>query len=239
MSSDGDQAASESYPSNSAAASNMMMSNAAAMNSSSNSAANFSAMPAAPYSMTNANAAAPRETADKDSKVETDQPAPAKEPLELAKTDDSIAADPPPPAPAAVRDRDEANPETEAQKQQNQAAQGSIAQNQQEIMPDARNAKRAPSQTMRAENKKPIAEESRDDPAKKSKNTTTTTSVGGKTFKRENNVWYDSAYRGQPTANVTRGTNEYKKLDAGLRGIAENLGGTVVVVWKAKAYRIQ
>jgi hypothetical protein len=64
-------------------------------------------------------------------------------------------------------------------------------------------------------------------------------SVGGKTFKRENNVWYDSAYRGQATTNVTRGTNEYKKLDAGLRGITENLGGTIVVVWKQRAYRIQ
>ena len=51
-----------------------------------------------------------------------------------------------------------------------------------------------------------------------------TISVGGKTFNRENNVGYDSAYRGRMRPfNVTRGTNEYKKLDSGLRGIAENL----------------
>ncbi|MGC2234616.1 MAG: hypothetical protein WA584_00460 [Pyrinomonadaceae bacterium] len=66
-----------------------------------------------------------------------------------------------------------------------------------------------------------------------------TTSVGGKTFRRANNVWYDAAYGNQPTTNITRGTSEYKKLDSGLRSIAENLGGTVVVVWKSKAYRIQ
>ena len=66
-----------------------------------------------------------------------------------------------------------------------------------------------------------------------------TTGVGGKTFSRTNNAWYDSAYKGQPTINITRGTTEYKKLDSGLRAIAENLGGTVVVVWKEKAYRIQ
>ena len=51
--------------------------------------------------------------------------------------------------------------------------------------------------------------------------------------------WVDSEYRGQATTNISRGTNEYKKLDSGLRGIVENLGGTVVIVWKEKAYRIQ
>ncbi len=66
-----------------------------------------------------------------------------------------------------------------------------------------------------------------------------TTSVGGKIFKRQNNVLYDTAYNGQSTTNITRGTNEYKKLDKDLRVIVENLGGTVIVVWKEKAYRIQ
>ncbi len=64
-------------------------------------------------------------------------------------------------------------------------------------------------------------------------------SVGNKTFNRRNNVWYDTAYNGQTTTNLIRGTNEYKKLDKDLRVIVENLGGTVVVVWKEKAYRIQ
>lgn len=66
-----------------------------------------------------------------------------------------------------------------------------------------------------------------------------TTIVSGKTFNRQNNVWYDSAYNGQSTTNITRGTNEYKKLDKDLRVIVENLGGKVVVVWKEKAYRIR
>lgn len=66
-----------------------------------------------------------------------------------------------------------------------------------------------------------------------------TTNVGGKTFRRSNNVWYDAAYSNQPTTNITRGSGEYKKLDSGLRSIAENLGGTIVIVWKSKAYRIQ
>ncbi len=66
-----------------------------------------------------------------------------------------------------------------------------------------------------------------------------TSSVGGKTFKRAGNAWVDAAYKGQATTNITRGTSDFKKLDSGLRAIAENLGGTVIIVWKEKAYRIQ
>lgn len=69
--------------------------------------------------------------------------------------------------------------------------------------------------------------------------TSETTSFGGKAFKRANGVWTDSAYKGQSTTNISRGTSEYKKLDSGLRSIVENIGGTVIVVWKEKAYRIQ
>jgi hypothetical protein len=63
--------------------------------------------------------------------------------------------------------------------------------------------------------------------------------TGGKTFSRRENAWYDSAYKGQSTTNVSRGSGDYKKLDSGLRSIADSLGGTVVVVWKGRAYRIQ
>ena len=74
---------------------------------------------------------------------------------------------------------------------------------------------------------------------KESRENAQTTNAGGKTFQRQNNIWIDSAYKGQPTTDITRGTKEYKKLDSGLRGIAENLGGAVIIVWKDKAYRIQ
>lgn len=62
--------------------------------------------------------------------------------------------------------------------------------------------------------------------------------VSGKSFERKQGVWYDVAFGGQRTVNVRRGTAEYKKLDGGLRSIADGLGGTVVVVWKGTAYRI-
>ncbi|HRJ90211.1 MAG TPA: hypothetical protein PLN05_12195 [Pyrinomonadaceae bacterium] len=63
--------------------------------------------------------------------------------------------------------------------------------------------------------------------------------ISGKTFERRDGTWYDSAYTGQPLTDVRRGTDDYRKLDSGLRRTADDLGGTVVIVWKAKAYRIQ
>lgn len=67
----------------------------------------------------------------------------------------------------------------------------------------------------------------------------TTRQISGKNFNRKNGVWYDTAYNNQKTTNVRRNTDNYRKLDSGLRIIAESLDGTVVVVWKEKAYRIQ
>lgn len=63
--------------------------------------------------------------------------------------------------------------------------------------------------------------------------------VGGKTFEGKQGVWYDTTFQGRPTINVRRGTDEFNKLDSGLRSIANSLSGTVVIVWGAKAYRIQ
>ncbi len=62
--------------------------------------------------------------------------------------------------------------------------------------------------------------------------------VGGKTFEYRLGVWYDSAYSGHGTTNVRRGTDAYKKLDSGLRSVADSIPGTVVIVWKEKAFRI-
>jgi hypothetical protein len=64
--------------------------------------------------------------------------------------------------------------------------------------------------------------------------------VGGKDFQFRDGAWYDTAYRGQGTTNVRRGSGEYRKLDGGVRSIAESLSGVVVVVVSGgKAYRIQ
>lgn len=63
--------------------------------------------------------------------------------------------------------------------------------------------------------------------------------VSGKSFSLRGGVWYDAAYSNQTTKNVTRGTDEFRRLDSGLKSIANSLQGTVVVVWKSTAYKIQ
>ena len=79
----------------------------------------------------------------------------------------------------------------------------------------------------------------RRDARKSDEETAGTRQIGGKFFVRKNNVWIDTAYKNQATINITRRADDYKKLDSGLRSIAENLGGTMIIVWKDKAYRIQ
>ncbi|MGB7070552.1 MAG: zf-HC2 domain-containing protein [Pyrinomonadaceae bacterium] len=71
------------------------------------------------------------------------------------------------------------------------------------------------------------------------KTTAPVRTVAGRKFDRRDGVWYDEGYRGQTTINVRRGTEEFWKLDDGLRAIADGIGGTVVVLWKDRAYRIQ
>ena len=68
-----------------------------------------------------------------------------------------------------------------------------------------------------------------------------TRSVGGRRFRRQGDAWVDTAYNSsRPTTNVARGSEQYRALIAdepGLRPIAEQLGGQVIVVWKSRAYR--
>jgi hypothetical protein len=66
-------------------------------------------------------------------------------------------------------------------------------------------------------------------------------SVGGRAFQKQGGAWVDTAYNSsRPTTNIRRGSEQYRALVAdepGLRSIAEQLGGEVIVVWKSRAYR--
>ncbi len=67
-----------------------------------------------------------------------------------------------------------------------------------------------------------------------------TRSVGGRKFKRQGNAWIDVKLKSSMSIKtISRGSEEFEKLDAGLRSISQQFGGPVVVVWKGKAYRIQ
>ena len=70
-----------------------------------------------------------------------------------------------------------------------------------------------------------------------------TRSVMGRQFTREGDAWVDTAYQpSRATVRVARGSDQFRALVAdepGLRTIAEQLNGVVIVVWKSRAYRIQ
>jgi hypothetical protein len=71
---------------------------------------------------------------------------------------------------------------------------------------------------------------------------TLTRSVGGRQFRQRGGAWVDTAYSSsRATVNVHRGSEQYRALVAdepGIGNIADQLGGTVIIVWKSRAYRI-
>lgn len=81
------------------------------------------------------------------------------------------------------------------------------------------------------------------DADKKAKTSVATRSVGGRQFRREDNAWIDTAYdSSRALVNVRRGSEQYRALmadESGLKSIVETLDGTVIVVWKGRAYRFQ
>jgi putative zinc finger protein len=67
-----------------------------------------------------------------------------------------------------------------------------------------------------------------------------TRSVGGRKFRRQGNAWVDQKFKSSMTLkSIARGSNEFADLDSGLRSIAQQLGGEVIIVWKDKAYLIK
>jgi hypothetical protein len=66
-----------------------------------------------------------------------------------------------------------------------------------------------------------------------------TRSVGGRKFRRQGNSWVDAKFKSSMTLkSISRGSPEFAALDSGLRSIAQQISGEVIVVWKNKAYLI-
>jgi len=64
-----------------------------------------------------------------------------------------------------------------------------------------------------------------------------TRSAGGHKFRRQGNSWVDQKFKSSMTLkSVARGSDEFDALDSGLRSIAQQIGGEIIVVWKGKAY---
>jgi len=74
------------------------------------------------------------------------------------------------------------------------------------------------------------------------KDASETTSAGGHRFRKDGSVWIDVAYNGGATTNVSRGSEQYRALIAdepGIKTIADQFDGDVIIVWKGRAYRIK
>jgi hypothetical protein len=171
-------------------------------------------------------------------------------PKEADKTSETgrVAADAPPAAPAsqpapkpATRERDD---EAEAKKPE---ATPTDAVAKREVKDEAKGE---------AENKREETEkkkvESEDNAVRRGlgiggllsrRQQTETKTVSGRRFARQDNRWVDTAYQSSASVtNVTRNSEQYRALigdEPGLRAIAEQLEGEVIVVWKGKAYRIR
>lgn len=68
-------------------------------------------------------------------------------------------------------------------------------------------------------------------------------SVAGHRFHKDGDVWVDDAYdSSRSPINVVRDSEQYRALVAdepGIKTIADELDGEVIVVWKGRAYRIR
>ena len=107
-------------------------------------------------------------------------------------------------------------------------------------------ASRAQAEAGRDEEAKKRSREDKDEAAKQrerqDKNEPDTKTVAGRRFRKEGSVWIDVAYSSQATTNVARGSEQYRALVAdepGIKTIADQLGGEVIVVWKGRAYKIR
>lgn len=78
-----------------------------------------------------------------------------------------------------------------------------------------------------------------DDELKLANKSVPTRTVGDKKFYRKGSAWVDTAYNNSSVTVIKRNSNEYNSLDAGLRSIAEQLGGEIIVVWNGRAYKIR
>lgn len=153
---------------------------------------------------------------------------------------------PPPPAAAAAAPAKEARTEDDRAMEKAKVANDKAEDKEiaaQKQMPSAENmantAGAGPGRTARDADERLRTAKRSTAPAMATSPEGAVKTISGKNFTKREGVWYDAAYTGKRTTNVRRGTDAYRKLDRGLRVIAESLEGTVVVVWQSKAYRIQ
>jgi hypothetical protein len=78
---------------------------------------------------------------------------------------------------------------------------------------------------------------------RKDRDDSNTTTVAGHHFRKQGGVWVDTGYNSSRTAiSVTRDSEQYRALIAdepGIKTVADQLDGEILLVWKGQAYRIK
>ena len=98
-------------------------------------------------------------------------------------------------------------------------------------------------QPSREERRQSVAKPKKEDRAADDATGDETRTVAGRRFRRQSGVWVDTAFNNaRALIDVRRGSEQFRALVAdeqGLRSIANQLSGEVIVVWKNRAYRIR
>ncbi|MCM3870871.1 MAG: hypothetical protein ND895_09300 [Pyrinomonadaceae bacterium] len=165
-------------------------------------------------------------------------PEPAAAPPPKVQTTDTVAQ-----TEVAARQKKEAdkNNEEPAREQEGARARADESQNQVARPQTAKSAPAAPSEEKRRAPEmgklaSGVGAKAKDDEAE-------TRTVSGRRFRRQGGVWIDTAFQSSTaTTFLSRGSEQFRALVAdepGIRDIAAQLSGEVVVVWKGRAYRIR
>lgn len=120
--------------------------------------------------------------------------------------------------------------------------QAKISENKQEESAiRGRRESQAPAASIRAaDDKRTVARKADAPESPKDEADSQTRSAGGRKFRRQGNAWVDAKFKSSMAVrNVARGSDEFGELDSGLRSIAQQISGELVVVWKGKAYRFR
>lgn len=186
------------------------------------------------------------------------KPSPAKESVKSGQASGAGALSPsfapePPPPPASQPARSEANEITRIPKEQPAEREDQARQREQYKNPprDASASQRLSKTDANTINGGRTSEfgvesttvsRSGGKDKKESRDEVETRNVSGRRFRHQGNTWVDTAYdSSRATINVARGSEHFRSLVAdepGIRAIAGQLGGEVIVVWRGKAYRI-
>jgi hypothetical protein len=184
--------------------------------------------------------------------VKTD--APAKEPQQTAANE---APAQPAPKPAATPEEAQKKLEFEEKKQDLATVAEARRQNDlqrardenrpagQVAATDSAGAKRSPSPSSRSfgiVEGLSTASRQRRDAGEKDSEDGETRSVAGRRFRKKGGIWVDTAYDGGATTDLTRRSEQYRALVAdepGIKTIADQLDGQIIVVWKGRTYKIR